>query len=176
MYTNLKAIFLTALLLLCMSRPAISEQLAEQDSQSRKFENIRLMQEKSQGHEDKGMPATQSVASADAKESGSGTVLRLFQGLGLCIAVFLFGVHFYKKHVLKVKSSDRPSLRIIERLALNGKSQLCLVEAMDKKLLLAVGPDKITFFQENEVLNSFANYSDLSLLEPEKEPCKQDIN
>ncbi len=172
MNDHIKALLLVLAFFLTVSQPVLGEDLV--NSNTRKLENIKLMQDKIGAEQVDPSASNETDISTNGESNVS--LVRLFQGMGICIAVFLIGVHIYKKYILKTPLNYERSLKIVERLALNGKSQLCLVEVMNKKILVAVGPDKVSFFQENEVLNSFGNYTDLSMLQGEKELCKSEVN
>ena len=142
------------------------EALANQD----KMQKVRMLKElnASAGSEASSSPELPPVEGI--------SFVRLFQGLALCIGVFLIGVHFYKKYVLKnIKPFER-SINIIDKIPLSSKSHLCLVEVMDKKVLLAVGSDKVSFYHDNEVLNSCAEFLDYSTPTKQQQTCETKVN
>lgn len=168
-FDQLKAVLLITLFLLTVSVPAFGEE-DQAGLNIKKIESARLLK-------DKAFTPDELTATTNSMANGQEfSIVRLFQGLGVCIAAFLIGIHFYKKYVLKDNINAPRSLHVIEKIALNGKSQLCVVQYNDKRLLLAVGSDKVTFFQDSELLGSLADYADMPDVQAGKELCNEKVN
>jgi flagellar biogenesis protein FliO len=166
---HLKAALLIAAFILTVSFPAFADE--DQNTLNiKKIESARILK-------DKAFSPQELAESASSMANGQEfSITRLFQGLGLCIAAFLIGIHIYKRYVLKDKINLPKTLRVVEKIALNGKSQLCIVQYNDKRLLLAVGSDKVSFFQDNELLSNLGDYPELREIHAEKESCSEKVN
>lgn len=165
---HITAAFFLVAFLCCTSVPVLAEE-AQDLNRQRKIDNIRILKEKT--HSEAAEAAEQITEPGTTAEV---SVTRVFQGLGLCIAAFLISVHFYKKYVLKSSAAPTRSIKIIERTQISPKSHLCLVEVMEKRILVAVGSDQVSFFKENEVFNSYSNF-DLTSAD-KADVCKSEIN
>jgi flagellar biogenesis protein FliO len=103
-------------------------------------------------------------AISDSNENSSkSSLMLLFQGLAFCLGVFFIGLHIYKKYFLKNAITASRSMQIIERLNLGNKSSLVLVEIENKKVLVALGADKILMLENNEYQQYLNANSDLSI-------------
>lgn len=172
-FDQVKAILLVLVFVLSVSVPVFAEDdqaALNADLNTKKIESAKALKHKVFEND-----TAEAGANSLASENDN-SIVRLFQGLGLCIAAFLVGVHVYKKYVLKDKVNSPKSLKIEERIALNGKSQLCIVRFNDKRILLAVGPDKVSFFQDNDILNSIEAYNEMPDLKAGKELCSEKVN
>lgn len=101
-----------------------------------------------------------AIIPEESKESSS-SIMRLFQGLAFCLGVFFIGLHVYKKYIYKGALPTKRSMRVLERLSLGSKSSLILVEIESKKVLVAVGAEKLTVLESNELggyFNDALNY------------------
>lgn len=82
--------------------------------------------------------ATPDVPSFSAQSS----VLRMVGGLFLCVGLFGFGIHLYKRYLLPRSLSSDRRLRVVERLQLTQKSSLLLVTLDGKEFLLSTGAEQ----------------------------------
>ena len=73
------------------------------------------------------------------------TGLKLVKGLGLCIGVFLIGAALYQRMRGRGLPGNGGRMQVLERLPLTAKTALMLVECDGRKLLVAVGPDRVAF-------------------------------
>ena len=112
---------------------------AENDSAAaQKMEKVQSLLE-GRGDAARSTPADAWRAQPEAELTGAGW--HALKGLGLCLGVFLIGVYFYKRLGLKAAAGGRRRLRIVERMPLQGRVSLLLVELDGEETLLAVGSD-----------------------------------
>ncbi len=164
---QIKACILLVIFILTISFPVLAEE-SQSDSNQKKIESARLIKEK--------VSAEAGEVSAFADSQSEFSIVRLFQGFGLCVAIFLIGIHLYKKYILKDDFKTERSLRVLEKIPLSGKSHLCLVQYNDKKLLMAVGSENVSFYHDSDILNSLGDFNEESAYLPEKELCKDKVN
>ena len=81
---------------------------------------------------------TPDVPSFNAQSS----VLRMVGGLFLCVGLFGFGIHLYKRYLLPRSLSSDRRLRVVERLQLTQKSSLLLVTLDGKEFLVSTGAEQ----------------------------------
>ena len=87
--------------------------------------------------------ATTPAGTADVPSfSAQSSVLRMVGGLFLCVGLFGFGIHLYKRYLLPRSLSSDRRLRIVERLQLTQKSALLLVTLDGKEFLLSTGAEQ----------------------------------
>lgn len=86
----------------------------------------------------------------ESPASTGGMVLRMVEGLLLC-GVLLSGFVYVMKRKGYVNAAPTSrQLRVIEKLQISGKSTLILVEREGKKLLLAVGSDRVSLVDSED--------------------------
>ena len=86
-----------------------------------------------------------SEAAADSNSvSTAGMIFKMVQALGICIGVFLIGVHIFKRYKRTPQKSISRHIRIIERSALTAKTDLVLAQVEGQKVLLSVGSDRVS--------------------------------
>lgn len=112
--------------------------------------------------------ASGKPAAAWSTESDSstlaGTGFKMIQGLGLCVGVLLIGVHFFKKY--NPQNNPRApgrSMRIIEKMAVAPKTSLVLATVEGRKILFAVGNERVSFFSTQETQDELPAHFDTSL-------------
>lgn len=115
-----------------------------------------------------GSPAVSWKTQPDAEIGGS--FLRMFQALGLCIAVLLIGLHFYKKFHPQAPKQFGKSMRVVERLPIGPKSSLVLAEVNGQRIVLAVGSENIKQVMFSADANA-TNVLDLGL----EQVCQEDV-
>jgi flagellar biogenesis protein FliO len=82
--------------------------------------------------------STPDVAPFNAQSS----VLRMVGGLFLCVGLFGFGIHLYKRYLLPRSLSSDRRLKVVERLQLTQKSSLLLVTLDGKEFLVSTGAEQ----------------------------------
>lgn len=87
-------------------------------------------------------PVTTGTPTAVDEYSSQSSVVRMLGGLFLCIGVFGFGIHLYKRHVIPRTGADKRRLQVIERLPLSPKSALLLVRLDGREFLLTSGAEQ----------------------------------
>jgi len=146
-----KPIVLSLLLILISSPLVYAENSTEVGPSSASVEEVHLFKQKLQTSEEVAQKSTNApINSEKASEVGSLSLVRLFQGLAFCLGVFFIGIHIYRKYILKSAPVSQRSMRLIERLSLNGKSSLYLVEVEKKKILVAVGAEKLSMIESDQ--------------------------
>jgi flagellar biogenesis protein FliO len=115
-----------------------------QSAEDRLAKTRKLVQERAQ--DTTGHAATPAWKSEPDSGGLAGTGFKMFQGLALCVGLLLIGMHFFKKLDARnrVRSPGR-RMRIIERISVAAKTTLVLAEVDGKKILMAVGNDKVSF-------------------------------
>ena len=93
-----------------------------------------------------------------SNEGESSSVITMFEGLAACLGVFFIGLHFYRKFHGNTGVATSRTLTIKERLSISPKTSLVIIEWEGKPLLLAVGPDTVSFHQPP---TQFSNSLDL---------------
>lgn len=79
------------------------------------------------------------------EEAPSSKLMRLVQGLGVCLSIFFLGIYLYKRYVMPVHNSSAiKQLKVLERLAVTHKTQLVLVQLGSETRLLSVGTEQVT--------------------------------
>lgn len=95
----------------------------------------------------------------------AGTGFKMLQGLALCVGVLLVGMHFFKK--FNPQNNPRApgrNMRIIEKMSIAPKTSLILAHVDGRKVLFAVGNDRVSFFPQQtqeELPAHFDNSLDL---------------
>ncbi len=93
-------------------------------------------------------PASQSPKWAEwrdeEKTSTSQVGFKMLEGLGICLGIFLVGVHFYKRYALKGQAATIRRLQVIEKLPVSSKAAVLLIQAEGKKYLIGVGGERIS--------------------------------
>lgn len=98
-----------------------------------------------------------SFATADDAPGGaSASIVPMFQGLALCLAIFFIGLHIYKRWVKPQNGVGQRRIRLLERVALSGKSSLVLAEVDGRSVLLTVGSDRVNVhsLEDSNLLSS----------------------
>ena len=72
----------------------------------------------------------------------------VLKALGLCVGVFLIGVAVTKRYRGGVQTGGARRLRVVERVPLSSKTHLVIAEVEGNQVLLAVGPDRVSFGPE----------------------------
>ncbi len=75
------------------------------------------------------------------------TGYRVFEGLLLCLGVLAIGVYLAKRFGLKGAVSAGRKIKIVERTPLSARTSLVLAQVEGKSILLAVGPDNVSFVE-----------------------------
>lgn len=78
------------------------------------------------------------------QDSLSEAGLKMVKGLGLCVGGLLIALHFYRKKYPRSTASVGRQLRIIERLPINAKTSLVMAEIAGKRVVMAVGADRVS--------------------------------
>lgn len=63
-------------------------------------------------------------------------------GLFLCVGLFGFGIHLYKRYLLPRSLGSDRRLKVVERLQLTQKSSLLLVTLDGKEFLVSTGAEQ----------------------------------
>ena len=79
------------------------------------------------------------------EQSLSGAGMSMVKSLVLCIGIFLVGAAIYRKFALKGSISAGRRIKIMERTPLSSRTFLSIVEVDGKTVLLACGPDRVSF-------------------------------
>ena len=90
------------------------------------------------------------TAEADKQGGAGASIVPMFQGLGLCLAIFFIGLHLYKRFHKHTEQSVSRRLRLIERIPLSGKSTLVLALRDGKPILLTVGSERVSLLQVDD--------------------------
>lgn len=96
-----------------------------------------------------------NFATADSEpqaRGAGGSIVRMVQGLGLCLAVFLVGVKIYKRYSKHPPIARSRRMKILERLPLAGKNALILAEVDGRSILVTLG-EQISVMQLDEQLS-----------------------
>ena len=101
---------------------------------------------------------------ADAQDSTAPNPgVTLVKGLGLVLGTLFLGLGIYRRYFTKYSGiGSSPRMRIKERLALNGKSTLVLVEIDGRELLISTGAESTRLVQS-------LTRHDLSCISPEEQ-------
>jgi flagellar biogenesis protein FliO len=62
-------------------------------------------------------------------------------GLFLCLGMFGFGIHIYRRYVLPRTSSGHRRLQVLERIQISQKSALVLVKLDNKEFIMSTGSE-----------------------------------
>ena len=104
------------------------------------------------------------IASQKAPEPESLNLWKGVEGLVLCVGVLFIGVALVKKLKIKGTTSGARQIKVVERTAVSPKTSLILAEVNGSKVLLSVGPDRVSFLN---MTNSEFNPSLETLCEAE---------
>jgi flagellar biogenesis protein FliO len=100
--------------------------------------------------------------------------MRMVQGLGLCIGLFLVGVAIAKRINPKLAVVNEQRMCVRSRLPLTSKTQLVLAEVDGQEVLIAVGQEHVSLMQS-------ASVKPIMLREPvlvdggKETPCKEEL-
>ncbi len=96
------------------------------------------------------------------------------QGLFLCLGVFFVSVYFLKKTNKAFASIDGRRMKIIERLAIGGKSGLLIVQVDNKELLLGTTDGDVKLIQQldqSQTVTKVISVKESEPLRPEQVQC-----
>jgi flagellar biosynthetic protein FliO len=88
---------------------------------------------------------------SSSQPTGAGAAGKAFQGLALCLGVFLIAVGIVRRFRRPGAAAAGRSVRIIERLPLSPKTALVVVEFGGERILLSQGSEQITCLQRTTV-------------------------
>lgn len=93
-----------------------------------------------------------------------GMLVKMLQGLGVCIGFLLVGAFVYKKFTGHVSTlTGGPHIKVLEKVALSPKISLILAEVDQQRILLGISPEGISALQLlPEAANKAANKSEVS--------------
>jgi len=74
----------------------------------------------------------------------------MVQGLAACLAVLFLGLAAYRRYHPGAQQAGNSSLRLLERLPINQRTALILVEVDGEKMLLGINGDTIVPIQKPE--------------------------
>lgn len=86
-------------------------------------------------------PSVSNVASQVAPFDAQSSALRMVGGLFLCLGLFGFAVHVYRRYVLPRTVSVQRRLQIVERIQLTQKSALVLVKLDNREFIMSTGTE-----------------------------------
>lgn len=89
--------------------------------------------------------ANGSTASQKAAEPESINLWKGVEALVLCLGVLFIGVALAKKLKIKGAISGARQIKVIERTVVSSKTSLILAEVNGSKVLLSVGPERVSF-------------------------------
>ncbi|MBX7144172.1 MAG: flagellar biosynthetic protein FliO [Oligoflexia bacterium] len=133
--------FVCCLTCLLLALPARAEETSTLSNAEQKLARTRQMvQEQGEGLR----PAAWKPGLAPEQDSIGTAAFKMVKGLGLCIGALLIALHLYRrKHPSSAAAVGR-QLRIIERLPINTKTSLVMAEIAGKRVVLAVGADRVS--------------------------------
>lgn len=85
-------------------------------------------------------------AGSTAEEPRSNS-LRMLQGLGLCVGLFLVGVAIARRINPRLRVVNEQRLSVRSRIPLTSKTQLILAEIDGREVLVAVGQENVALLQ-----------------------------
>lgn len=137
-----------AVILLTLSMALVSElAVAESAAEPRTKSLARVMAQESLQQQSANEQSKNEfqVNKVTTEEAPSSKLMRLVQGLGICLSIFFVGIYLYKRYVMPVhNSSGIKQLKVLERLAVTPKTQLVLVQLGAETRLLSVGTEQVT--------------------------------
>lgn len=81
-------------------------------------------------------------------ENNTGSMaLRMIQGLGIVVGLFIIGAHYYKKYVIKSEPKQTRSIKIVERTPLGSKNALILAEIEGQRVLVGLSAESISLIK-----------------------------
>ncbi|MCO6430366.1 MAG: FliO/MopB family protein [Deltaproteobacteria bacterium] len=144
------------LIILCFSHPALSADDTVAAPQLSWQSRVQGEQEKVVG----------DLARSSQVDTGS-QALKMLEGLGYCLAVFLIGLHLFKRFHVRAAASNKRAMRLIETLNLSSKNQIHLVEVDNQRILIASGQSNLSFLRvgqpEEFSVEAFNEESELQL-------------
>jgi flagellar biogenesis protein FliO len=96
----------------------------------------------------------------EKKDEERGYMVKMLQGLGLCVGVLLIGLFFVKRFNPNIIKASTKNLRLLEKISISAKSSLVLAELDGKKFIVAVGGDNLAFYDPK-------TFQDLNLISEE---------
>ena len=99
--------------------------------------------------------------------------VRMIAGLALCVGVFLIGAWLVRRASGKIKPMNTRSMRVVERMPVTSKTALMLIEVDGRRVMLAAGPDKVSFYAPESGLADTYNSDALMLKEELIELCEE---
>ncbi|MBN8548941.1 MAG: FliO/MopB family protein [Deltaproteobacteria bacterium] len=140
------------------------ETSSDTQSAESKLERTRQLFANKEHSADGSKPSTPAWKT-ESEGSLVGTGFKMLQGLGICVGLLFVGVHFFKKY--NPQNNPRAagrSMRVLERMPIAPKTSLVLAVVEGRKILMAVGSDRVSFYSQHsqdENAASFDNSLDL---------------
>ncbi len=103
----------------------------------------------------------------------SSNAVRMIAGLALCVGVFLIGAWLVRRTSGKVKPMNTRSMRVVERMPVTSKTSLMLIEVEGRRVMIAAGPDKVSFFAPESGMADTYSSDALTLKEELIELCEE---
>ena len=153
--------FLALLSLVCLAYTATPLCVAAQDAPQAAQEDVSSMASKlertraiiAQAHTDGGTVAS-STSSAPASVDEGPSLMKLFQAMGLIIALLLVGVWATKKYIIKEIPQSQRTIRILEKVALSQKASLFVAEVGNTKILVGTSGESVSLMRLDDALKS----------------------
>lgn len=86
-------------------------------------------------------PSTAKSATQVAPFDAQSSALRMIGGLFLCLGMFGFALHVYRRYVLPRTACAQRRLQLVERLQISQKSALVLVKLDGKEFIISTGSE-----------------------------------
>lgn len=103
---------------------------------------------------------------ADPSATGN-PIVRMMQGLGICLGAFFIGVHLWKRFNPKAQVSSK-RLKVIERLSVGPKSSIILVECDGAEFMIGCGAEPPTILSRGVGGAEFSKAMEDMNLSPEE--------
>lgn len=117
--------------------------------------------------------ATQIEQKIPDQSPTSASAVRMIAGLALCVGVLLIGAWLVRRASGRIKPSNTRNMRIIERMPVTPKTSLMLIEIDGRRVMIAAGPEKVSFFAPESGMADTYNSDALTLKEELIELCEE---
>ena len=149
-------VFISCLILLCCSMPVFAEGNSRSPLQASEetLDSVKRLKSTltDQGDSKKSNLVKDSISwdTGKVQSSGESNMMRMVQGLGLCVGLFLVGVSIARRINPKLRVTNEQRLFVRSRVPLSNKTQLVLAEVDGREVLVAVGQENVAFLQNLE--------------------------
>ena len=106
------------------------------------------------------MAVEESVTITTPPPAAPASVTKMFQGLALCLGVFLVGAGIAKRFLKVQHKAGSKRMKICERMPLTAKTSVFLVEVDGATQMIAVGSERVSSLEVRKKVSNGFDFTD----------------